>query len=107
MLSFASADAQNNRLAGADWRRLQGMRLAEHGRWGEAERALAEAASLAAALPYPYSQARALYEWGQMCMRRGALGEAQRHLEEALAVFRRIGAQPFVERTEEALAEAS
>jgi predicted ATPase/DNA-binding XRE family transcriptional regulator/Tfp pilus assembly protein PilF len=100
------AAAQNNRLAGADWRRLQGVLLTEHGRWDEAERALATATSLAAALPYPYSRARALYEWGRMCMRREALGEAQRYLEEALEAFRRIGAQPFVERTEEVLAEA-
>jgi hypothetical protein len=66
---------------------------------------LAEAVSLAATLPYPYAHARGLYEWGRLCIRRGSLGEAQGHLEEALAVFRRIGAQPFVERTEQALAE--
>jgi tetratricopeptide (TPR) repeat protein len=98
------AVAHKNRVALADWRRLQGMLLVEHGRWVEAERAMADAASLAAALPYPYARARALYEWGRLCIQRGAHAEAHGHLEAALAIFQQLGAQPFVERTEKALA---
>lgn len=99
------AAAQKNRLAAADWRRLQGVLLAEQGRWEEAEGALSDAASLAATLSYPYAHARAVYEWGRTCSRRGAHREARTHLGQALAGFLRIGAHPFVERTEEALAD--
>jgi tetratricopeptide (TPR) repeat protein len=74
----------------------------------EAEADFARAVSVARTLPYPYGEARALYEWGLMSLRREQPKhtEAGRaHLDEALAIFRRLGATKHAERTEQALHE--
>jgi tetratricopeptide (TPR) repeat protein/transcriptional regulator with XRE-family HTH domain len=97
------AAAQNLRLAVADWRRLQGMLLAEQGRWEEAEPVFRDGCALASAIPYPFGKARILYEWGRSCLKTGAPAEARSRLEDALAIFRRLGARPYIERTEQAL----
>lgn len=101
------AMTQNNRLALADWKRLQGALRTEQGRWEEAEGALEEALSLASAMPYPYATARASYEWGRLRARQGELGEARGRLQEALAIFQMLGARPDADRTERALAGLS
>jgi DNA-binding SARP family transcriptional activator/class 3 adenylate cyclase len=46
--------------------RVQGMIVARRGRQAEAQSLLAEAASLAHPMPYPYGEARALFEWGRL-----------------------------------------
>jgi tetratricopeptide (TPR) repeat protein len=83
---------------------VQGMILAEQERWEEAERAFEEAVSLAHSMPYPYAEARALYEYGRMRCRQGEREQGCERLQEALAIFRRLGAQKDVERTEQELA---
>jgi hypothetical protein len=55
-------------------------------------------------MPYPYAEARALYEYGMMRCRQGEPRSGRERLEAALVIFRRLGAQKDVERTEQALA---
>jgi uncharacterized protein HemY len=95
---------QGDRVGSVQILRVQGMLFARQSRWEEAERAFEEAVSVARSMSYPYAEARALYEWGWV---HGAKGEpllAREHLEEALHIFRRLGARPYIERTEQALA---
>jgi class 3 adenylate cyclase/tetratricopeptide (TPR) repeat protein len=97
--------AQNNRLALTDLLRVQGMVLTRLGRWQEAERALAEATHLAHDMAYPYAKARGLHELGLMHAQKGEPRQARDRLNEALAGFQRLGARPYITRTEQALAE--
>jgi Tfp pilus assembly protein PilF len=80
------------------------MLLAEQGKWEEAERTFEEAVSLARAMPYPYAQARALNQHGMTHVQKGEPQQARSRMEEALALFQRLGAGKDVERTEQALA---
>lgn len=97
------ATAQENALALVDGLRVQGMVLAGEERWAEAEHAFEESASLAHRMPYPYVEARALYEWGTIDAGRRQLGQAHERLQTALGIFQRLGAARDVERTEQAL----
>ena len=83
--------------------RVQGMVMARQGRWTEAQGLLSEAASMAHPMPYPLGEARSLYEWGHLLTEQGELEQARVRLEEALAIFQRLGARPYIERTEQAL----
>jgi class 3 adenylate cyclase/tetratricopeptide (TPR) repeat protein len=84
--------------------RVQGMILARRGRWEEAEETFREAVSLAHTMPYPYAEGRALYERGMMHVRREDPQAASQSLQDALAIFRRLGAQKDLELAEQALA---
>jgi class 3 adenylate cyclase/tetratricopeptide (TPR) repeat protein len=90
-------------LADALW--IKGMVLIRQGRHEDAERALDEGLKLAGSLPYPYAEARILHQLGLLEQRRGEHRQARQHLEEALAIFQRLGARKDRLRTEEALAE--
>lgn len=83
--------------------RMEGMAAAGKGHRADAASAFARAVREAHAMPYPYSQARALYEWGSALATQGEAEGARRHLEAALAIFRDLGAQPMIDRTERAL----
>ena len=83
--------------------RAQGAVLSRQGRWEEAELRFQEARSLAVATSCPYAAGRTLFEHGTMLLRQGRSEEARRRLEEALSIFSRLGARPYVERTEQAL----
>jgi class 3 adenylate cyclase/tetratricopeptide (TPR) repeat protein len=84
---------------------VQGMILAEHERWEEAERVFEEAIAVAHSMPYPYAEARALAEYGVMRCQQGEPQQGRERLEAALAIFRRLGALKDIERTQRALAE--
>lgn len=103
--ALARFQSRDDRLRQTELLRVQGMLLAKHERWQEAEAAVAEAISLAHRLPYPYLEASSLYEIGTMLARRGDLEGGSSRLAEALEIFRRLGARKDVERTELALAE--
>jgi tetratricopeptide (TPR) repeat protein len=102
---LAIAWERQNRLYVPGLLQVQGMVLSRQGKWDGAERVFAEAISLAQSMPYPYAEARALHEYGAMHIRKGEPEKARERLEEALAIFRRIGAKKDVERTEQALRE--
>lgn len=97
------AARQNNLLDMCDWLRLEGMARAAQGRWDDAERAVSEAVSLSSRLSLPYPHAQALYEWGRICLERGETERAHGYLREAHAIFHRLGAEPYAERTEQLL----
>jgi tetratricopeptide (TPR) repeat protein len=94
---------QQRRRSLTHWMRMQGKVRAHQGRWEEAQQAYTEAASLAHTIPCPHAEAAALYEAGVLQRQRGELQQARERLEEALAIFRLLAAQPNVERTEHAL----
>ena len=83
--------------------RVQAMVLIRQERYEEAQRSLDEGIELARSLPYPYAEARLLFEEGVMRMRRGEVESGQDRLKEALAIFRRLGAPGDIERTEQEL----
>jgi tetratricopeptide (TPR) repeat protein len=87
--------------------RIHGMILARRREWQEAEQVLDEAVSASRAAQYPYAEARALYEWGMMCLQRGSSEQARTLLEAAREILQRLGARPYLERAEQALATAS
>jgi tetratricopeptide (TPR) repeat protein/DNA-binding XRE family transcriptional regulator len=94
---------QNHRRALALWLRVQGMILGQQHQWEQADQIFAEAVSLAHAMPYPYAEGRSLHEYGVLHVQCGEPEQARERLEEALAIFRHLGARPDVERTEHAL----
>jgi class 3 adenylate cyclase/tetratricopeptide (TPR) repeat protein len=73
-------------------------------RWAEADASFGEAVALAHEMPYPYAEAQALYHWGLACSRRREDVDARARLEGALRIFQRLGAVPYAERTQRALA---
>jgi tetratricopeptide (TPR) repeat protein len=99
----AAMAQEGRRLDLAMWLRLHGMTLGRQGRSIEAEAAFKEAVSVAHGMPYPYGEARARYRLGCIFKERGAGDEAGRELEAALALFRSLGAIPYIELTARAL----
>jgi tetratricopeptide (TPR) repeat protein len=87
------------------WLRLRAVLLTMQAHWDEAEPTFREAVSLSRSLPYPYVEAQALYEWGCMAVRRGRPDQGRNLLQQALGIFQRLGARPYIERTEHALSE--
>jgi tetratricopeptide (TPR) repeat protein len=83
---------------------VHGMVLAQCDAWKDADAAFGDAVSLAHAMPYPYAEARARERWGMVCRERRKPEQARKNLEEALGIFRRLGARKDVERAEQALA---
>ena len=82
---------------------VRGRVMVAQERWEAARHDLEEGARLAHDMPYPHLEARALYERGIMHGEKGEPHQARERLEEALDIFRSLGARPGVERTEHAL----
>jgi tetratricopeptide (TPR) repeat protein len=83
--------------------RVQALVEVRQSRWAEAEQALVEGLTLARAMPQPHAEARLLSLEGEMHAQKGEAGRARERLDEALAIFQRLGARTDVERTEQAL----
>jgi predicted ATPase/DNA-binding XRE family transcriptional regulator len=79
---------------------VRGRLLATRGERDAAERDLAEAVRLAHDRRCPYLEARALFN-------RGRISQSRDDLEQAQTIFSRLGARPFMEWTEQALAALS
>jgi tetratricopeptide (TPR) repeat protein len=84
---------------------VRGMVLASQARWQEAESHFEEAVSIARSLPHPRQEALALHEYGAMLVASDQAERGRARLEEALTVFRRLGARLDADRTERMLAE--
>jgi tetratricopeptide (TPR) repeat protein len=82
---------------------VQAMVATRQGRWEDAERTLEEGLALARSMPYPYAEARLLHVYGQMHAQMGEPVPARERLQEALAIFRRLGARKDAERAEKTL----
>jgi tetratricopeptide (TPR) repeat protein/transcriptional regulator with XRE-family HTH domain len=102
--AIVRAHAKNDRLALVDALRVQAMVASRQGRWTEAARALDEGIALARGMPYPYAEARLLYVHGQVSVYMGQPEPARERLEEALAIFRQLGARKDIEQCEQLLA---
>jgi Tfp pilus assembly protein PilF len=85
-------------LADALW--VQGMVLIRQRRNQEAQGVLSEGLERACSMPYPYMEARILEQMGLLETQRDQPELARARLEEALAIFRRLGAKKDVERLE-------
>jgi tetratricopeptide (TPR) repeat protein len=79
--------------------------LLANGELAGAETVLNDLLDLTRSLPYPFVEAQALVACGQLEAMRGSPGAARQRLEEALTIFQRLAAQPFVEQTERVLAQ--
>jgi class 3 adenylate cyclase/tetratricopeptide (TPR) repeat protein len=89
----------------ADALRVEGMLRTHQERWEQARNALEEALELARAMSYPYLEARILFEYGMLDTKRGEPRRARQRLEDALAIFRRLGASADLEQTQRELAQ--
>jgi adenylate cyclase len=91
-------------LAGA--LQVQGMVLIRQGRNEQALRVLSEGLARARSMPCPYVEARILEQLGILQTQRGEPEQARARLEEALAIFRRLGAKKDIERLVEMLSRS-
>ena len=83
---------------------LQSARLAtRQERWGDAVGDLQEGMAIAQEIGLPHDEALLLHEYGRMHAATGEIPQARMRQEEALTIFRRLGASPDVERVEQAL----
>lgn len=105
-LGLESARRQGNGLARLQWVRLQGMMAARQDQWETAAHCMDEALALTRAVPYPYQEARVLFSLGLIHLQAGDMPQGQQCMEKAGAIFQRLGAQPDLTRTEQALANA-
>jgi tetratricopeptide (TPR) repeat protein len=96
---------RNNRLDLCEALLVQGRIHAARAEMQKAQWSFTEARALAAAMPHPYAEARILFEQGQLNALQGEIQRARMRLEEALAVFRRLGARKDIERTDHVLIE--
>lgn len=80
-----------------------GCALARQERSAEARVVLERAIELSRAMPEPHNEAIARYECGRMLVGAGDIAAAREQLEAALTLFRRLGAEPFIERSERVL----
>jgi tetratricopeptide (TPR) repeat protein len=87
------------------WLELSGAAAARLEHWEEAERYFEEGLSQARAMGMPYWEGRILYRAGVMSAERAEPEQAREQLVKALVIFQRLGALPYLERTEQALAE--
>ncbi|HLJ69552.1 MAG TPA: tetratricopeptide repeat protein [Chloroflexota bacterium] len=83
---------------------IRGMVLGRQSQLDEAESCLAQGLELTRSMPFPYAEARILCELGLLQKQREKVKEARQRLEEALAIFRRLGAKKDIEQAEEMLA---
>ena len=72
----------------------------------EAEAHFKQALALARQIQYPYGQGLILYEWGRMLLAQGNRPQALGHLAGARDIFERLGALPYLRRTEALLSES-
>ena len=102
-LALTQARRTRNRVDGVEALRVRAKVLSMRGRPEEATAALEEALSWARPMPYPYAEARILYEYGMLHLREREPERARKRLYAALGNFRRLGAKKDAERTEQAL----
>jgi tetratricopeptide (TPR) repeat protein/transcriptional regulator with XRE-family HTH domain len=83
----------------ADALRAAAIVAVRQGRWEEAAGALGEGLALARHIGYPYAEARLSQAYGELFAQTGQHEAAREQLEEALAIFQRLGARRDVEQT--------
>jgi tetratricopeptide (TPR) repeat protein len=89
----------------ADALDVEALLRTRQGRSEEAEADFAEALELAHSMGWVFHEGRVRLDRGMMRAQRGDAEPARTDLQEARAIFTRLGARPYLERTEQALAE--
>lgn len=102
---FGRAAEEGFRMDLVDVLRVAAMLHTRCGCWDDARGSLEEALALARTMRYPYAEARALYAYGDMLRQKGEPEQARERFEAALPIFRRLGARPYIELTEQVVAE--
>lgn len=85
----------------ADALRIQALVATHEGRWQDAQVSLAEALSLARALPYPYAEAKALYVSGQLLIQRGDSQRGREQLATARAILSQLGEHLYAQSVDQ------
>ncbi|HKV86141.1 MAG TPA: AAA family ATPase, partial [Ktedonobacterales bacterium] len=102
--AVARGRAQNARSTLVDALRIQALLAVRRGQWMDASALLDEALGMAAEMPYPYAEAKALYVYGQLHAAKGESQQARQRYEQSLAVLNRLGERLYAEHVERALA---
>jgi tetratricopeptide (TPR) repeat protein len=85
------------------WIALRGRVLAAWGKWAEAETAFLEAVARALRTRNVLHEAQALQWHGEMLAAHGETERARARLQEARAIYSRVGAAPYIAQIDEAL----
>jgi tetratricopeptide (TPR) repeat protein len=88
----------------SDPRPLQAWLAARQGDLPGARRIMQETAAFYRKLGYVWSEAHTVHVWGRIEMELQNLDEARSHFEDALSIYRRLDAVPYVEEAERQLA---
>jgi tetratricopeptide (TPR) repeat protein len=83
--------------------RVKALVLIAQERWDNAVEALEETLALCRDMSYPYPEAKALYVFGLLEMRRGHSEAARQRFEQALAICARLSERLYAEHIERAL----
>jgi tetratricopeptide (TPR) repeat protein len=86
------------------WLAVRAQLCAAQGKWEEARAHFEEALGLARERSLAFGIAETAHAYGEMLAQRGEIEAARERFAEALSAFPRAGAQPYIERTERALA---
>jgi tetratricopeptide (TPR) repeat protein len=103
--SLTRATAQNMRRLQPDGLRVKALLAIRQESWHVAERLLDESVSLCRAMRYPYGEAKTLYVYGLLHMRKGTQEQARAQLEAALSICARLGERLYAVHAERLLAE--
>ena len=101
--TITRAIAANDRLIAVRARVARARSLGHLGEWQRALEDLDAVIASTRAMPYPYMEARALFERGVLLLDIERRQDGERSLQEALAIFQRLGARPNRDKTEELL----
>jgi tetratricopeptide (TPR) repeat protein len=86
-------------------RYVQARLLTRKEQWDKARAILDDLLSLTRSMPNPLDEGNVLHELAQIHLTRKERDEARKRWKQALAIYGRLGAKPYVQRTEQALAE--
>jgi predicted ATPase/DNA-binding XRE family transcriptional regulator len=100
---FRRAREQEYRRVVPDALRIQGRVEMRCKRWARAERALQEAVALCRSMRFPYAEAKALFEFGQLHIQRDEPNRAHELFEQALAICVQLGERLYAEEIEQEL----
>jgi hypothetical protein len=78
--------------------------LAARRRWAESEATFLDALTRVRRTRYVFYEAQALQWHGEMLAAHGEVDRARERLQEARAIYARVGAAPYLVQTDEALA---
>jgi tetratricopeptide (TPR) repeat protein len=102
---WARQGVQRTRRDGTDLLLVEALRalavvLGRREDWDGAERAFTEGLSMTRNHGLPFAEARTLHQYGVMSASRGEVDWARQRYDQALTIFRRLGAGPWIRRLE-------